>query len=107
MLLGFIEVLDDLDRALTAARGQKDKPALIEGLEIVRKRFLRELAEFNVTLNPSMGETFDPEQHEAVSSVPVTDEAQNNVVIGVIREGYNIGDTALRPAHVAVGKLTN
>lgn len=106
MLLGFIEVLDDLDRALSAARAENNKPALIEGLELVHSRFLKELNEFGVTLNPSMGETFDPEQHEAVSSVPVTDQAQHNVVIGVIAEGYNIGATALRPARVAVGKFS-
>ena len=51
------------------------------------------------------GERFDPQRHEAIALVPVTDPAQDGQVIDVMREGYLIGDEVLRPAAVAVGKL--
>jgi len=48
----------------------------------------------------SMRKTF----HEALSAVPVTDAARNGTVVGVLREGYMIGDELLRAAGVAVGR---
>jgi molecular chaperone GrpE (heat shock protein) len=39
--------------------------------------------------------------------VPVTDPDQDGLVVGVIRQGYTIGDDVLRPAVVAVAALTN
>lgn len=104
LLLGFIEVLDDLDRAIAAARASEREPAVLEGIELVKKRFLGKLAEQGVEHVPAMGAAFDPMLHEAASMVPVTDSAQHVVVVGVMREGYAIRGETLRPATVAVGK---
>lgn len=106
ILLGFLAVLDDLDRALAAARQAGDGAAVLDGVDIVRKRFLAELGGFGVRHAPSMGTRFDPAHHEAMSVMPVADPAQDGVVVGVIREGYLIGEEVLRPAGVAVGKLS-
>ena len=54
-------------------------------------------------LDPT-GEKFDPNRHDAVALVPVTDAAKDGMVIDVMREGYLIGEHTLRPASVAVGK---
>jgi molecular chaperone GrpE len=107
LLLEFVEVLDDLDRAIAAARELDHNPAVIDGVELVRKRFLRELEEHGVTHLPAMGQPFDPNLHEAMAAVPVTDASQDGVVVGVIREGYLFGDAPLRPAGVAVGKASS
>ncbi|WP_428265083.1 nucleotide exchange factor GrpE [Haliangium sp.] len=106
LLGGFLEVLDDLERALSAAREVDHNPAVVDGVELVHKRFLAKLGEFGVSHDPAMGERFDPERHDAMAAVPVTDAAQDGVVVGVMREGYVIGDKVLRPAGVAVGKAS-
>jgi molecular chaperone GrpE len=64
------------------------------------------LGQFGVTHAAARGEVFDPNRHEAIALVPVTDAAQDGRVIDVMREGYLIGDETLRPAGVAVGKLS-
>ena len=51
------------------------------------------------------GQPFDPSVHEAVTTVPASSPDQDGVIVGVVRHGYLAGDTVLRPASVAVGKL--
>jgi molecular chaperone GrpE len=104
VLASFLPVLDDLDRAIAAARQHVDSQDVFAGLELVKRSMLARLAEFGVTHAPALGEPFDPRRHEAIALVPVADPAQDGRVIDVMREGYSIGDDTLRAAGVAVGK---
>lgn len=104
LLESFLPVIDDLDRAIAAAKPLADSADVVEGLGLVRRGLLTRLGQFGVTHAPALGEKFDPQRHEAIAMVPVTDPAQDGRVIDVVREGYLIGDDTLRPAGVAVGK---
>ena len=104
ILESFLPVLDDLGRAVDAAREHAESKDVVDGLELVRRSLLNRLGQFGVTHAPALGEVFDPKRHDAVAVVPVTDAAQDGRVIDVMREGYLIGDETLRPAGVAVGK---
>ena len=106
VLEAFLPVLDDLDRAVAAARQHVESADVVEGLELVRRSLLTRFGQFGVTHAPALGEPFDPQRHEAMALVPVTDAAQDGRVIDVMREGYLIGQDTLRPAGVAVGKRT-
>jgi molecular chaperone GrpE len=106
MLESFLPVVDDLDRAIDAAQKHANAADLLEGIELVRRNLLARMGQFGVTHAPARGEPFDPKRHDAVVLVPVTDAAQDGRVIDVMREGYLVGDDTLRPASVAVGKLT-
>jgi molecular chaperone GrpE len=103
ILGSLLEVIDDLDRALAAGRGDAGDRGLLEGVELVRQSFLRKLEQLGVEHEPAAGQPFDPQRHEAVASVPVTDPDRRGQVVAVLREGYRVGDQVLRPAHVAVG----
>lgn len=105
VLLSFLEVLDDLDRALGATRDAAAAAAVLDGVELVKRRFHAVLAQHGVTLMTSLGARFDPNHHEAVTMVPVTEASQDGHVVAVLREGYVIGDGVLRPANVAVGRV--
>ncbi len=104
LLESFLPVVDNMDRAIAAAKTQAQAEDLLAGIELVRREILTRLAEFGVVHAPALGERFDPNRHEAIAAVPVTDPAQVGRVIDVMREGYLIGDETLRPAGVAVGK---
>jgi molecular chaperone GrpE len=101
ILESFLSTVDDLDRALAAspAGGR-------EGIALVRRSMLTRFSQLVVTHAPARGEVFDPNRHEAIALVPVRDPKQDGRVIDVMREGYLIGDKTLRPAAVAVGKLS-
>ncbi|MBA2539597.1 MAG: nucleotide exchange factor GrpE [Deltaproteobacteria bacterium] len=104
LLESLLPVIDDLDRAIAAARTHAESADVVQGLELVRRSLFSQLGRFGVTHAPALGEKFDPQRHEAVALVPVTDRAQDGRVIDVMREGYLIGEDTLRPAGVAVGK---
>lgn len=107
LLQELISVLDDLDRAVSANPETAEGQALLEGVSLVRGRFLRVLGGLGVTRLRSEGELFNPKHHEAISTLPVSDPAQDNRVVGVVKEAYLIGEETLRPGQVAVGKLHN
>jgi molecular chaperone GrpE len=107
ILADLLDVVDNLDRALDAARSNAsgDKhDALLQGVDLVRRQFLAKLEGFGVTRIASEGQPFDPLLHEAVSAVPAAAAEQDGMVIGIVRHGYRIGDEVLRPAAVAVAK---
>ncbi|MCS6802645.1 MAG: nucleotide exchange factor GrpE [Chloroflexota bacterium] len=90
-------VLDDLERALASA-GDQDSP-IVQGVELTRRNFVAALERYGVSEIPALGETFDPNLHEAVMQAP----GAENKVITVIKKGYRLHDRILRPAMVAVG----
>lgn len=97
-----LEVIDNLDRALAAAHAGGSADALIEGVELVRQQFLHKLSGYGISRIEPLGEPFDPERHEAVAAVPVSEEFAEGVVAGIAAPGYLIGEDVLRPAVVAV-----
>ena len=103
ILADLLEVVDNLDRAIDAA-GQPgaSKDALLEGVEMVRRQFLAKLESLGVKRIATDGAVFDPTIHEAITTVPAASPDQDGVIVGVVRQGYRIGDDVLRPAAVAV-----
>jgi len=97
-----LEVIDNLDRAIGAARDGGSADALVQGVELVRQQFLHKLAGYGISRLEPLGEPFDPELHEAVATVPVTEQFAEGIVAGIAAPGYLIGDDVLRPAVVAV-----
>jgi molecular chaperone GrpE len=107
ILADLLDVVDNLDRAVDAARasaGADKVDALIQGVDIVRRQFLAKLEGFGVKRIESEGQPFDPSIHEAISAVPASAAAPDGTIVGVVRHGYRIGDDVLRPASVAVAK---
>jgi molecular chaperone GrpE len=103
IIVSFLEVLDNLDRALEAAADRAGDP-VVDGVSLVRQQFLTTLEGFGVTrLNP-LGQPFDPARHEAVAAVPATSALPDGHVAGVVKPGYLIADEVLRPAMVAVAR---
>jgi molecular chaperone GrpE len=101
VISAFLDVLDNLDRAIAAAGHRADDP-FVQGVALVRQQFLSTLDGLGVVRVDPIGQMFDPTKHEAVSTSPATDTAPAGHIVGVIRPGYLIGDDVLRPAMVAV-----
>ncbi len=104
LLRGFLDVVDDLDRAIGATRKLEHNPEVLAGIELVRRQLLAHLGQLGVIHVPALGEPFDAHRHEAMALVPVTEADQDGRVVAVLREGYSVGEDTLRPAGVAVGK---
>jgi molecular chaperone GrpE len=105
ILADLLEVVDNLDRAIDSAAQGSSAGALLQGVEMVRRQFLSKLEALGVKRMAVQGLPFDPQKHEAISSVPASSAEEDGRVAGVVRHGYTIGEDVLRPAAVAVAKL--
>lgn len=101
LIVSFLDVLDNLDRALEAAAGRQDD-SVVQGVSLVRQQFLNTLEGLGVKRIDPTGQPFDPSLHEAVATVSPADNTDIGRVVGVVRPGYVIADEVLRPAQVAV-----
>ncbi len=104
LLLQFLNVLDNLERALsyhTASGKEADVSGLLSGIRLTESQFRDLLANAGVSEVPSLGEAFDPAKHEAVATVVATDVPEGQVV-EELQKGYRFGDELLRPARVRV-----
>lgn len=96
-----VPVLDNLDRALDAARAGGQTGSVIEGVELIQRELLRVLEKAGVTRYAALGQRFDPTRHEAVArQVSVTQPP--DTVVAEVAPGYLLNGRVLRPALVAV-----
>jgi molecular chaperone GrpE len=100
-----LPVLDDLDRALLAARGASEAGALLSGVTIIRERLRQALASEGVEALATAGKPFDPQVAEAVATEETDDPGRDNLVVQELEAGYSLGGTLLRPARVKVARL--
>jgi molecular chaperone GrpE len=99
----FLDVLDDLDRALANRPQEGDGAAWAEGVELVYRKFAAVLEAEGVKPMEAQGAYFDPNLHEALSNEDSPDH-DSGQIIAVVKNGYVMGDKVLRPALVRVAK---
>ena len=99
-----LPVVDNLERALAAIdRTQEQGRALAEGVELTHKSLLEALRQHQVEVVEPLGDSFDPEAHEAVAMVPHP-EVPANAVVEVLQRGYRLHQRLVRPAIVVVSQ---
>lgn len=101
LLRDLIPVLDNLDRALDAARTASASANLVEGVELIQRELLKVIERAGVTRYSAVGQPFDPTRHEAIARV-VSPQAAPNTVVSEQLPGYLLHDRVLRAALVAV-----
>ena len=98
IISSFLPVIDNLEKA---AEAKTEDENYKQGLELVLKQFSDVLTKFNVEEIKTIGEVFDPEFHDAVSSVQDETKGEKEIV-QVFRKGYKIGTKVIRHAMVVV-----
>jgi len=101
LLRDLVPVLDNLDRALEAARGTGEVSGVVGGVELIQRELLKVLERAGVTRYSALGHPFDPTRHEAIARVVSTD-AKPGTVIGETLPGYQLHNRVLRAALVSV-----
>ncbi|MDF3053311.1 MAG: hypothetical protein K0S19_1416 [Geminicoccaceae bacterium] len=96
-----LDVLDDMDR-LVASDPSTPLSSLREGLSAVDRKLSKELEDAGVERIDPTGATFDPSQHEAVSTVPAPDRSRDQQVSATFQPGYRFKGVLVRPARVQV-----
>ena len=101
LLRDLVPVLDNLDRALEAARSTAGAVSVVAGVELIQRELLRVLERAGVTRYSAVGQAFDPTRHEAIARV-VSADAAPDTVVNETAPGYLLNGRVLRPAMVAV-----
>lgn len=99
-----LPVKDSLELGLEAAGGA-DAEKIREGMEMTLRLLTQVLEKHGIREVNPVGERFNPELHEAVSTQPSEDQPPNTVV-AVMQKGYTLNDRLLRPAMVVVSKAS-
>jgi molecular chaperone GrpE len=101
LIRDLIPVLDNLDRALDAARAARNAPNLVEGVELIQRELMKVLERAGVTRYSAVGQPFDPTRHEAISRV-VSAEHPSGTVVSEVAAGYLLNGRVVRAAMVVV-----
>ncbi len=102
---GLLGVLDTLDKSLASVKGGAPVgPSFVEGVQMIHGQFEQSLSAMGLKRFDGVGEAFDPNRHQAVTTLNVLDPGQDNVVVHSVAAGALLGDEVVRPASVVVGK---
>ena len=100
-ILGF---LDNMDRALVAAKNGGDVNALIEGFEMTQNQLLSTLDKnWGLKAIESVGQEFDPSLHEACM-MAIDESLDKETVLEEFQKGYTLHGRVVRPSKVKIGK---
>jgi molecular chaperone GrpE len=96
-----LEVVDNFERALEAAKDNSECEALLAGAEMINQQLVDILKKEGLNVIPAVGEPFDPNLHEAMMQTP-SDEFDEGIIISEMTRGYKLHDKVLRFSKVVV-----
>jgi molecular chaperone GrpE len=103
LLRDLLPVLDNVDRAISAAEQNADAAALLDGFKMVRQQMEDSLMRHHCKPIEALHKPFDPHVHHAVMQQP-SGEHPANTVLMVTQTGYQLHDRVVRPSQVIVSK---
>ena len=94
--------LDDLDRVARLDPARASTESVIGGVDLVERKLMDALTREGLVEVGEVGEPFDPNIHEAISTLPAPTPEDEGKVAAVAVRGYRFGPQLLRPAQVQV-----
>jgi molecular chaperone GrpE len=104
VITALLEVLDDCDRAEKQLNKSDNLDQVREGIQLVFNKLRNSLHARGLKEMKSVGEAFNPDFHEAITEIPVTDPAMEGRIVDEVEKGYYLNDKIIRFSKVVVGK---
>ena len=103
-----IPTLDNFDMAMKNKEVWNSLPSVwTQGIEYIYSQLLSKLERYGVTkIQPNIGDTFDPNIHEALETIQTEEEEKDHTIIDVVQSGYKLKEKIIRPAKVKIGEYT-
>lgn len=102
LLQDLLESIDNLERTVAAAEGATDAKSIADGVKMISASLVSMLEnKYNLAAYGAAGETFNPDEHEALRSEP-SDDVESPVIKEVYLKGYKLKDRVIRNAKVSV-----
>ena len=102
-VVSILPVLDDMERALKNMEKAEDVSAVVEGVELIYKKFVSILGKQGVEAINTENADFDVDVHEAIAQIPAPNDDMKGKVIDCTLKGYKMNDKVIRHAQVVVG----
>ena len=103
MMKAILPVIDDFERALKNMKNADDVNAVLEGVELIYKKFIDILAKQGVSIIETKEADFDVDVHEAVAQLPAPTPELKGKVMDCTLTGYKLNEKVIRHAQVVVG----
>jgi molecular chaperone GrpE len=103
LMAELLTVLDNFERALSAAESTRDVKNIVSGVKLIQKQLLSVLEKSGLEPIEAVGKQFNPELHEALGEVETEDHPDGTVVSEQLK-GYLLNKRLLRPAAVTVSR---
>ncbi len=97
----YLDIADDLERALEGKPAEGDGAIWSAGIELIYQKLITRFESEGIKPMNALGQEFDPNIHEAIMKEK-SDQYESGQIIEVLQKGYWIGDKVLRPAQVRV-----
>lgn len=94
----FLPIIDNFERAMSCECSDEN---FKKGMDMIFQSFMNTLKGLNVEIVGEVGETFNPELHNAVMHIEDENYGENQIT-QVLQKGYKIGDRVVRYAMVQV-----
>ncbi len=98
-----LPVLDDMERAMKNMQTAENVPAVLEGVELIYKKFISILEHQGVKPIDTTDADFNVDQHEAIAQLPAPNDEMKGKIIDCTLTGYTMNDKVIRHAQVVVG----
>ncbi len=102
-IVSILPVIDDMERALKNRESSDDVNAILEGVELIYKKFIDILAKQGVSVIETKEADFDVDIHEAVAQLPAPTPELKGKVMDCTLTGYKLNEKVIRHAQVVVG----
>lgn len=102
-IITILPVIDDFERALKNMKNADDVNAVLEGVELIYKKFMDILGKQGVSIIDTKEADFDVDLHEAVAQLPAPTPELKGKVMDCTLTGYKLNEKVIRHAQVVVG----
>ena len=102
-IITILPVIDDMERALRNMKSADDVNAVVEGIELIYKKFMDILGKQGVSVIETKEADFDVDLHEAVAQLPAPTPELKGKVMDCTQTGYKLNEKVIRHAQVVVG----
>lgn len=105
VMIAMLPVLDDFERALMHIEEDKEAEELRKGVLLIYNKLINTLEQKGLSkIEVKQGDTFNADDHEAVTQIPAPSDDLKGKIIDVVEHGYKLGDKVIRFPKVVIGQ---
>ncbi|MCX6220086.1 MAG: nucleotide exchange factor GrpE [Bacteroidia bacterium] len=104
VIVSFLPVMDDVERAIKAIENSNNLETTKEGISLIYNKFKDFTKQNGVVEIEAKGLELDTDHHEAITKIPAPSEELKGKIVEVVQKGYMLNDKVIRYAKVVIGE---